>query len=691
MRSGRRQFLFACGSAALVPAAVPLKTKTVDGVTFPLPGPVRPRLYLRPGDVAGLKARFAHPALQTVVKQLEDNARAPQFRVELDALHYLADPDPARGRRIVEQGLAILKAAQLPDRQDACRFTGRTMVMGAIVYDWLYPLLTPTEKQEFIGELVRLAKTQECGYPPTRGGAVTGHNSEAMLMRDILSAGIAIFDESPEMYELAARRLFAEHIPARNWFYPGNAYHQGDSYGPYRYSWDVFPLFIYDRLGAGNIYNPEQRNVPYHFVYTTRPDGQRLRAGDTFMHSTGRGKPWAEGLGTVLTASYYGDSVLLGQHLRQGSNGGENAIFEFLWRDTELKPQGLERLPLSRYFGSPFGWMVARTGWGDDAVIAEMKVNEYNFANHQHLDAGAFQIYYKGALAIDSGLYSGQGGAYGSDHCKNYYWRTIAHNTLLVRDPAENFGSAGHGNDGGQRLPNRRSEARVVDMLRDPKVGYRTGEVLAHAIGPDYTLLQGDITAAYSSKVKIVRRSSLFFNFHDATLPAALIVFDRVVSADPAFRKTWLLHSLEEPKVDAASAVVDSGKGRLFVTALLPASVELAKVGGPGREYLVDGKNFANDLTTQLAQRGSPETGAWRLELSPSQPAAEDHFFTVMQVTSRERPNPAPVKKIDSADRAGCAIEMPGGCWAALFRKDSTRSDRPVSFTLSTRNRPHAG
>ena len=43
--------------------------------------------------------------------------------------------------------------------------------------------------------------------------------------------------------------------------------------------------------------------------------------------------------------------------------------------------------------------MVARTGWGDDAVIAEMKINEYNFVNHQHLDAGAFQIYYRGALA----------------------------------------------------------------------------------------------------------------------------------------------------------------------------------------------------------------------------------------------------------------------------------------------------
>lgn len=73
-------------------------------------------------------------------------------------------------------------------------------------------------------------------------------------MRDILSAGIAIYDEFPEMYNLSAGRFFRELLPVRNWFYPGQAYHQGDSYGPHRYSWDTYPLWIFDRLGAGNVY-----------------------------------------------------------------------------------------------------------------------------------------------------------------------------------------------------------------------------------------------------------------------------------------------------------------------------------------------------------------------------------------------------------------------------------------------------
>eukprot|EP01035_Chromulina_nebulosa_P048756 gene48756-66195_t len=111
-------------------------------------------------------------------------AQSPQARVEWEALSYLAKPDAVQGRATIVETLKLLKACELADKQDACRETGRMMVTGAIVYDWLYPLLTAEQKPEFVRELVRLAKTQECGYPPVGGGSVTGHTSEAMIMRD---------------------------------------------------------------------------------------------------------------------------------------------------------------------------------------------------------------------------------------------------------------------------------------------------------------------------------------------------------------------------------------------------------------------------------------------------------------------------------------------------------------------------
>ena len=76
-------------------------------------------------------------------------------------------------------------------------------------------------------------------------------------------------------------------------------------------------------------------------------------------------------------------------------------------------------------------------------------------------------------------------------------------------------------------------EPLTLDQLL--KGNYKTGEVLAHQFGPDaqrpaYTYLKGDITAAYSSKVREVRRSQVFLNLGGA-VPASLVV-DRVVTSN---------------------------------------------------------------------------------------------------------------------------------------------------------------
>ncbi len=679
-----------------------LSWKEVHGTRVPVPPQEHPRLYLRPEHIPALKARQKHPLLTPILKKISDMSKTrTDYKLELDAFEYLISKDRELGRRTIEQALDFLEKAELPDRHDACRVTGRNMVTGAIVYDWIYPLLTDDEKQAFMKELIRLAKTMECRYPPTRQGSITGHASEAQIMRDMLSAGIAIYDEYPDMYDHAAGRFFREHLPARNWIYNGHAYHQGDSYGPYRFSWDCFPLWIFDRLGAGNVYNPQQAQVPYFWIYKTRPDGQRLRAGDTFMHGTDFGDPWGIGAGAMLVASYYNDGRILSHYLDQGGNRPNELLFEFLWRDVDLKPEPINDLPFSRYFGTPFGWMIARTGWGTNSVIAEMKINEYNFNNHQHMDAGAFQIYYKGALTIDSGVYSGSDGQYGSPHCCNYYWRTVAHNTLRIYDPEEEFNSErNYGNDGGQRLPNNRIEPHILEVMLDPSKGYRTGKVLAQGSGPDprqpsYTLLQGDITDAYSAKVKKVIRSFVFFNLQNETTPALFVVFARVVSSNPGFKKTWLLHTLEKPRVENNLVVVDNTirgqQGRLYLNPLLPApgncSVKL--VGGPGKEYWVNDKNYANEQTQRAMEKSSQELGKWRVELSPENAAPENYFLNAMQVTDQNNAEPYPVNLLDYDDIIGCCFSTDKSDWIVLFRKDITCSDDSVNLSLSSNKITH--
>jgi heparin/heparan-sulfate lyase len=683
-------FLLAAGMALSAAArTAENEWREVRGVKVPIPPKEHPRLYLRAAGIPDLKARLLDPVLKSVVEDLKTLAsKDDQARVEWNALQYLANRDEPAGRKAVDEGLALLKKTKLEEKQDACRATGRMMVTGATVYDWCYPLLSEDQKKSVVAELVRLAKTMECGYPPAGQSSITGHAGEAQIMRDLFSAGIAIYDEFPEMYEVSAERFFKEHLPARNWFYSGHAYHQGDSYGPYRYSFDLFPLFIFDRLGAGNIYNPEQQFVPYYFIYQRRPDGQRLRNGDCYMQGRRLGDPWESGVAGLLAGSYYRDGYLLGEYLVKPMSRTRDQLFELLWRDTKLQPKPSSELPLTRYFAPPFGWMIARTGWDENAVIAEMKVNVQYFGNHQHLDAGAFQLYYKGALAIDSGLYQGTSGGYGSPHCTNYVWRTIAHNSLLIHDPKEEF-PKGYGNDGGQRLPNYRREPRNLETILDPKNGYQTGEVLAHGFGPDgkvpeFSYLKGDLTRAYSQKVKQVVRSFVFLNQKDANVPAAVVVFDRVISSDPGFKKTWLLHSLEEPKLDENIATVDRAEngnsGRLILDVLLPAkeNLSLNKLGGKGKEFWATGKNWETAPDAKDPEKRSFELGAWRIEASPKTSSAEDLFLNVMQLTDAKSGSRLPVELMEAGPLVGCRI----GDHVVFFSRTGGKLNGPLTFKL---------
>ena len=659
-----------------------------EGASIPVPPPEHPRLYLRQKHISDLKKRMAHPVLKPVWDDLvKSGERGGSRLMELNALRYLLDRDDELGRDTIWKTLKLMQDFTWPHKQDISREIGRMMVTGAIVYDWCYELLKPEQKNAFIEQFIRLARSLECGYPPVRQGAVTGHTSEAMLMRDTISAGIAIYDEFPEMYRLSAGRFFREHVPARNWFYPGHAYHQGDSYGPYRYMWDIVALWIFDRLGAGNVFDPNQQFVPYQYIYAQRPDGQLLRSGDTFRHSTRHGEIWRKYPGFLLSASYYGDGYVYSHYLKAPADSGTDKIFEFLWRDPDLKPLPITDLPLSFYMGTPFGHMIARTGWGEDSAIAEMKINEYNFVNHQHSDAGSFQVYYKGSLAIDSGLYQGTEGAYHSLHDVNYNKRTIAHNCLLIYDPDERFGEIRGEearNDGGQWR--HWGEPRTLEMLLSD--GYETGKVLAHAFGPDtrtpvYTYLKGDITRAYSKKVSEVKRSFVFLKLGDGSVPAALIVFDKVAASDPDFKKYWLLHSMEEPQISGNQIIVvrseHGEQGKLVNTVLLPETDNalVTAVGGPGKEFWVFGRNYPN--SPRWDDMRSVEMGAWRVELSPKEPSETDYFLNVIQVMDKEVEQPLQVKRIDDVDVVGVKLADK----IVLFNREGSLVKGTIKFSIN--------
>jgi heparin/heparan-sulfate lyase len=622
----------AAGSACGQPAAIPA------------PPPEHPRLYVRSRDLTAIRERIRNPRLEPVwAKVLKTTRNAPDglsrddttSYIALKALVHLINNDEASGRETISLLRDFLRRVEFDVQvQDISRQIGALMLSTAMVYDWCYPLLTANDRTVFIAQLERLARMLETGYPPTRGGAITGHAGEAMLMRDTLSAGIAIYDEKPEMYRLAAQRIFSEHVPARNFFYPSASHHQGSAYGPYRYSWEMLCAWILKRMTGQDYFVHEQAQVPYQWVYTRRPDGVLLADGDVFRSgSTSRAD--------MLTAAYYRDGFLQNQFLNARDFGRADPIEQILFWDPALEPKPA-KLPLARYFGFPLNSTVARTGWDEASAIVEMKMHEFQFNNHQHLDNGSFQIFYRGPLAIDSGLYA----TYGTDHDTNYLKRTIAHNAMLVFDPDEKFREGKAISDGGQRWPANGSEPRTLDVLLHN--GYRVANDVTQETSEGLCRLEGDLTQAYSSKVSSYARVFVWVNLHDSQRPAALIVYDHISSAKPEFKKTWLLHSIDEPQVDGAVTVIRQKGGKLVNCTLEPAAFKITVIGGPGHEFEIDGQNHPPNRTPSPQD----EVGAWRIELSPAQAAVSDTFLNVMQIMD-DGVEPLPVARTGDGVRIG--------------------------------------
>ena len=250
------------------------------------PANEHPRVLVRKGDLDMIRARRTqgeNADAWTRVQKLAAmdskklSAKLPvvssaSFRgAALDATRakafmYLTEGDEKTGRDAVWLADTLLNKQHFKHGRGVTRPIGELIYSAALVYDWCYPLMQDKQREEFINHFERLASQMEIRYPPYNQGAITGHAGEAQLLRDILAASIAVYDEYPAMYRMAAGRFFAEFIEPRNWFYPSGRHHQGDAYGPYRYGWEVFSAWHFRRMAGVDVYDKTQVRVPLRVV-----------------------------------------------------------------------------------------------------------------------------------------------------------------------------------------------------------------------------------------------------------------------------------------------------------------------------------------------------------------------------------------------------------------------------------------
>jgi heparinase II/III-like protein len=296
---------------------------------------------------------------------------------------------------------------------------------------------------------------------------------------------------------------------------------------------------------------------------------------------------------------------------------GTYAYKDFLWRGQAMDVCDLSQFRLSHYSPGP-GYVSARSSWKEDATYFFFKCGD-RFTAHQHLDVGHFLIYRGEELVGDGGHYDG----FGTVHDVNYHLRTIAHNTILVHDPEETWPKirAGNvtGNDGGQHhnWPHHNGAVSDPQQWQRDRALYNVGDISMFVDHGKYAYIAADCTWAYRpEKLGSFVRRIVYIR------PGTFVIFDRVASTEPHYRKTWLLQAMKRPTQQGEQLVVTNGTGRLFVQTLLPPDAEVSLVSGEDL-YRYGGHSYPPARDTGPA----PEC---RIEVSPSTPQNEDCFLHVL-------------------------------------------------------------
>ena len=205
----------------------------------------------------------------------------------------------------------------------------------------------------------------------------------------------------------------------------------------------------------------------------------------------------------------------------------------------------------------------------------------------------------------------------------NYDNQSVAHNTVLIRMPGEvmpdMWGQHVETNSGGQR--------KLPDIAR--VLAFETDRLFAYAAT--------DATPTYhADKCAQMVRQFVFLP------PDHFVVFDRVVSQGRGLSED--VAAAHGQRADHHGQGVPGGPGRRadLLPDALPADAVLEKVGGPGKEFWADGKNWPIPADSPYLRNIGmtsgvvPENmGRWRVEVKPGAARTGDLFLHLIQVSDQ--------------------------------------------------------
>lgn len=210
----------------------------------------------------------------------------------------------------------------------------------------------------------------------------------------------------------------------------------------------------------------------------------------------------------------------------------QELIPRIMTRATAATPRPIEELPLSRFF-SGSGFLIARDSWNrQQATTIVFKASPFFSVGHHQRDEGHFVIDYLGPLLVDGGYYDG---STTTDHYRNFYARTVAHNSLIVPSATEDnpLSSRMWVNDGGQKV-----QAAEPQNLADTHAArWAHRGMIAHSDADVCVWGKADLADTYATeKLTAYTRDLLEIRRPSGSTHPVILVVDRtqLVGARPA-------------------------------------------------------------------------------------------------------------------------------------------------------------
>ncbi|WP_405451960.1 DUF4962 domain-containing protein [Paenibacillus sp. HJGM_3] len=470
---------------------------------------------------------------------------------------------------------------------------------SAMAYDWLYDLLSPTEKQQVQTMIQTRTETMMNNLVvthPIASNPFDSHGWTAFGYIGIIAT--AMLNDIP-----AAEQWFRSVVPAYiNIMPPWGGENGGWAQGTGYWQWSsMFGKEFMDVLLAAsgfNLYDKAySRNEGSYPLYAFPKGSPKGIFGDGSEDSPAGPSVTAY----TRLAQMYGDPRLQWAAQAVGS-GMYPDLSNYFYGDDDLAVQPPVDLPDSKWF-QDIGLVAMHSKLYDpDSVSFYFKSSPYGSYNHSHADQNSFVLNAFGEpLAIESGFYD----EYDSVHDKNYAKSTFASNAITY--------------DGkqGQPVGNIDADGRVVGFVTHP----------------DFDAVSGDASAAYGTALTEAGRSVIYVR------PNMFVVIDQLQGANPEGNEfEWRLHAEDELVLDAdqAGATILKGGAGLKVRFHAPQNLrteyedQFLGIDGtevkPGGAYAAEQQKHAAFIAPRTTATTFVSTlEAYKRDSTPQSVVSENH------------------------------------------------------------------